>query len=567
MSDPAGERDDTEVAVVATPAGGWRLGWDAQLATFTAAHVRDRQPGADSRPGRVEHRVGVTRAAYPSPLALEEALSFPLPAAVRSALDAQREAQPALAAPRGLDGVGESAEFPRPADTFPRWSSPVDIGGTRLTWGLAVEQDRHRNAAVVELGESVRLEIVGARPEADTGAARVGYRLSRDDAVVLAGEDVRAPAGADVGTDESVRALLAVIVDPDPAHRPRLLTGSQRAFLDDHGDALMAAAAGPAAPYPRGSRVAVDVGGQRHLGRVVYPVTSRDGQALAYAWSPDVAALVGHPWRNGLSEIGEPDRWLITPAAAVAPTLARREIGLPGPGEALAFGAIVAAAHPDTGDRVEATVLRAFGSGAGVVYQVEPHTLGATDAFTVAGDDTAVVRGTWWPNSAAIMSARRAAGIDVVAGETLSGANSGPKLSVVAGRADTVAAPPVNAAQQEAALLVGVDATPDMVKVDMYGELARIGDPDHGWLVVAADRWIAAMAHSGGELRAMLAAAAPTVALNGAESVPTLAALAARPSPERLTPAVAAATGPAAAEPPRSTLRLVRARETHGAGL
>jgi hypothetical protein len=551
------------VALVTTPTGGWLLGWDPQLATFTAGHVSET---AARGAARFDRELGSTRATYPSPATLEEGLGFALPSPVRAALEAERDAHPALAAPRGMElGVGALPAGPRDVGTFPVWSSPAVAGGPdggSVIWGLAVEQDRLRHAAAVDLGHGTFLEVLGARPEPASGSALVSYRLSHAGRVVLAGDDVRAPAGVDPSADDSVRALLAVVVDPDPAHRPRLLSAGQRAFLEAHGERLLDAAAGPSGPYPRGARVAVDVDGQRHLGSVLYPVTSREGEALAYAWVPDVASLIGHPWRrNGLSGEGEADRTLITPAAKVTPTLTGPEIGAPGPGEALAFGAVVAIAHPGTGKRVEATVLRAFpgGGNSSVVYQVEPHTLDNTEPITVATDQVALVRGTWWPSPADLMAARQSAGLAVVTGEILPGNADDPQMSFFAPDSPEASqrnavTPEVTAAQRDAALLVGLDPVPRTVTIDILGELARVGDPDHGWLVVPKDDLMRAMAKPIEQLGALLATDAPDVALTGNESLPTLAALAVRHSPDRV-----ASTAPlaAVAEPARH-LRVVR---------
>ena len=461
---------------------------------------------------------------------------------------------------------GEFPPVARPVDTFPAWSSEAVAAGTagngRSGWGLAVEQDRQRHASVVDLGQGTLLEVLGPRPEPASGSTLVSYRLSHAGRVVLAGDDVRAPAGADVAADDSVRALLAVIVDPDPAHRSRMLNEGQRAFLEAHRDRLLDAAAGPAAPYPDGTRVAVDVNGERHLGQVQYPVLSREGEALAYAWRPDVASLVGHPWRRSYIGESEADRILITPAAKVTPTLAGPEIGAPEPGQALTFGSLVALAHPDSGERVEATVLRALGGGDGIIYQVQPHTLDDNaEAFTVAADQVSLVRGTWWPTSAAVVAARQSAGLPVVAGEILPGAAEDPQMTFFAPDSPDrshrqVAAPEVTADQQRAALLVGLDPVPKLVTVDIHGELARVGDPGHGWLVVPAERLFTAMAKPPEQLRAIVARHAPGVALDGHESVPTLAALAAQHAPDRLDGITAGAPGKAAEAPVRH-LRVV----------
>src|ERR1700738_1378347 len=85
------------VALITTPRGGWLMGWDPQAATLSAAHVSGRDTGDATR---VDHELGMGRAAYPSAAALEEGLGFALPSHVSAALEAERDAHAALAAPR-----------------------------------------------------------------------------------------------------------------------------------------------------------------------------------------------------------------------------------------------------------------------------------------------------------------------------------------------------------------------------------------------------------------------------------------------------------------------------------
>jgi hypothetical protein len=75
--------------------------------------------------------------------------------------------------------------------------------------------------------------------------------------------------------------------------------------------------------------------------------------------------------------------------------------------------------------------------------------------------------------------------------------------------------------------------------VSTHGQLTRVGDPRHGWIVVETDRWLAAMCRPSDELRTAISDHAPPGTLTGDEPRPTLAALAARHSPDTLgaTPA------------------------------
>ena len=99
-----------------------------------------------------------------------------------------------------------------------------------------------------------------------------------------------------------------------------------------------------------------------------------------------------------------------------------------------------------------------------------------------------------------------------------------------------------------------------MVTIDMLGELARVGDPDHGWLVVPKDDLMHALAKPIDQLQAAVAGHAPNVALNGNESLPTLAALAVRHAPGALDTA-----GPAA--PVAQAVRHLRVVRDNQVGL
>jgi hypothetical protein len=237
-------------------------------------------------------------------------------------------------------------------------------------------------------------------------------------------------------------------------------------------------------------------------------------------------------------------------------TLAPPFVAPPPPGQPLVFGAIVAAAYPDTGQRVESTVLRAYpDADGGFVYQVQPNSSDLPQPFLVAERDCALVQGTWWANRADLLEARSRAGIEVAAGEQLTVSPSDVDLRLVASGSD--APPELTVEQRRAALLADVadETTPSMLKMTTHGELTLLGDPDHGWLVVDTDRWLAAMTRDPDELRQTLESKASDATLSGRESKLTLAALAATHAPDDLGPAplklveqIAGATGHAAPE-------------------
>jgi len=508
---------------VGTPAGGWRLAWHPERSTFGAAHWRDDSRGSAGTP-RVDHHLGAGDGAYASVGALEEALGWPLPLTFRDALAEEQRDMPALAVPRG--GVVPEAERPRGVDTYPVWASPASVGadGPLAPYGLFIERDRP--LAAVDLGEGSRLEVLAGTPEPAVGGLQVSYRLSHQGRVIFSGDDVNAPPGAQLSSDDSLRALLAMLVDPDPRQRARPFTHPQASFAAAHAERLLAAVQPPAQPLPPGTRIAHGVDGGRHTGTIVHAICGRDAEVLGYAWRPDTAALVGHPWRY------QPDHTLISPPDRLSPTLAGPERAIPAAGTPLVFGAVVACVDPASGARVEATVVRAFAGPDGFVYQVQPNTPEPATAFTVAAERCAALAGTWWPTPAELMAARRTAGIDLVGGEVFAHA-----IRSIGGLADgPPVAPALTPAQRDAALAVDVDEpAPSLVKVSTHGQLTRVGDPGHGWIVVETERWLSAMCRPAEELRAAVAGAAPGL-LAGDESRPTLAALAARHAPDTLGP-------------------------------
>ena len=514
-------------ASITTPAGTWLLGWDPRLATFWARHRRHATDGALR--ARAEHDLGADVGSCPSVGALEEALGFPLPAVVRQALSAERDGRPPLAYPRGALVVGDR-DRPRGLDTYPTWGDLVAVppDGEPSRYGLRIEQERP--AAVAELGQGTVLEILGGTDDGATGGQRVEYRLTHQGRVVFAGTDIHAPADADLASEHAAQALLALVLDPDAPHRCRPMSPTQGAFAAAHGERLRAGVEPREPPYPPGTRVLASVGAERVTGTITYVASGRDGHALAYAWRPDTAALAGHPWRD------HPEHNLVSPPNDLAATLAPPFVAAPAPGEALAFGAVVALAHPDTGERTEAVVLRAYRDEArGFVCQVQPIEAGVGADVVVAQDECAVVRGTWWPTGQDLVAARKQAGIALMPGEVFAAVEAAPSVSLVGDR--PVEPSPLTARQRSAALAVDLgEPPPSLVKVSMHGRQTRVGDPHHGWVVVATDRWLAAMVRPRAELHDIVGTAAPGI-LKGNEAPPVLAALAAHHAPDALGPA------------------------------
>jgi hypothetical protein len=307
------EAEDAGVRL-STPTGWWDLGWDPPTATYYASH----QP-ADPAFGPSVW-LGTRPRAIPTVGALEQELGFPLPSAVRAALDAgRRDHPPAEVRAFGFlpdaesgggdeDGLTEVADELEPGVTRDQWPEPASVvlvpGGPATTYDDALRSSKALRTWQVGLDDglptTVQVEILDAAPfnDSNTSTARtaVTYRICEDGQVVFSGDDITAPGHVDPFGDDTVRAVVDLLCQP--TERAELSSLQQR-FLDDHGELLTGLVAVPDPPYPPGLRIAVTstdtavrIGGpapRTLTGTVLETVTDQDGAAIGYVWRPDRA--------------------------------------------------------------------------------------------------------------------------------------------------------------------------------------------------------------------------------------------------------------------------------------
>jgi hypothetical protein len=256
---------------------------------------------------------------------------------------------------------------------------------------------------------------------------------------------------------------------------------------------------------------------------VLSVLVDEHGELSGYEWRPDVASLVGHPWHDFThSATVSKDQ--------VAATLLPVDRGLPAPDAPLAFGASIR-----VGDQ-GATVLRGYdASGATFSYDVEPADGGEVRRIN-AEEISAVVAGTAWPDAAALIAEREHRGIAMVPGERLTTTDGTVWIDATGTPSPTpettVSPPPLDTRARREMSRVGVDdhePSPSIVTVDLHDDVARVGDPRHGWLTIARQTLMTALTDAPEALAARLRAAGTTrVDLDGHESHVTLAALAAK---------------------------------------
>jgi len=388
--------------------GHWELGWDPPLGTFFGRH--NAAGGApDTEP---QTRFGTYAGAVATLGELEQHLGFALPGAVREHLAAGQQAHPArrLRAFTFLDTDDRSRDWS--AQTQPAPDSPVHIPGRpEGTYQRAIRAEPPLRAWEED---GYRVEILAATPfdDPDTGGVRqtVDYRLSHNGRMIFSGDDIECPGHVDPASDEAVRAVAELLTlstsEPtNPVHR---------AFLDNHAELLTAYLQPPDPPYPEGTRVVRDERGRATTGTITEPVTSPDGELIAYAWRPDHADLPGHPWQH------QPWQAVLIPPGQLRPTLAAPDLGVTGwtPDTPLAHGATVTVGADQAGSRMTGRVVRAFADPGGLSYQVQPDDP-IEPPVRASAADIDPVAGTAWPSIGHLTAARAKAGVPLQPGEVL----------------------------------------------------------------------------------------------------------------------------------------------------
>lgn len=289
---------------------------------------------------------------------------------------------------------------PPPPDARPAYRDTLTISKLRDSYGAALRATR---IPARWADGPYRAEIVGPIAlRSDTFEQLFAYRLWHDDQVVLSYPGVALPVSQPVDAfvlREAAIRMVAEAVDAPP---------HERRWLERHGTDLVARMTPPAAPFPPGTRVVVDVGAYREpaSGTVVAAVHDDEGALTGYHWRPDGYDLPGHAYRD------QPGHVLYSRNAHVQATrviLGEAE-GL------LALGAEVTVLdHPDIAG---GTVRRvALGPGRSLRCEVDPGSGGKPVWLPETEIELRV--GAAWPHVAALHAARAASGVPFAANEIM----------------------------------------------------------------------------------------------------------------------------------------------------
>jgi hypothetical protein len=496
---PSPEVEPGPAWTVTTSTGVWTIGHDTETHGLVARHDIDDAPNL-----AVGHDVTVTSVGM-----LESALGFAIPQEVADDL---RKLQPAHR--RSADTHVEPLDL-APSERPTPDSSVSGPDGELGTYGSLIDRelvDRSWSDGEVTI-ETWALD--------DNRAAFRANNASR----LLAAGEIALP-GVDAASDEALRAAAAA--------------GATQPALDDATRSkLISLATAPQEPFDPGTHVVVaaEDGGPPVLGTVISALADEHGELSGYEWRPDDASLVGHPWHEFAHST-------TAPRHHVAATLRPVDRGVPTPEASLSFGASIR-----VGDE-SLTVVRAYDAAdATFSYDVQPVDGGDVRRIEAA-EISVVVAGTAWPDAEALIAERQHRGIPLVPGERLSttagtawiDADGTPSPN----RDANLTPPAVDTRARPDVTKPGVDdrepPPPPVVKVDLRGDEARVGDPRHGWISIDRAKLMTALADPAETLAGRLRAHGSTRrSLDGHESHVTLAALAAK----HLDITLAAADSPA----------------------
>ncbi|MBL7487895.1 hypothetical protein I6A60_19055 [Frankia sp. AgB1.9] len=507
----AAEPTSIEIQV---PAGRWRIRAvvDASGNRLFAADLTG-DPTATSSARRL-----LWAKAQADPLRLEEELGWAIPHLAQNALVLAHLADDLPAWRNDHPGPLSDDAIHTPSYRPTRNSIVRGVPGSQASYGRLLHDDNP-----VRRWQQDPIEIDLFTAETEVGRAIV-YRVSetvpgQQPALVFAGGLTGVPRHYDVTSDDTIRRSLAEVLtralDDDEELAPR-----QQDFLLRHRRAIRRTIVDPPDhPLPRGTRitVAADDPARTDTGTILAVLDTDTGPS--YLWRPDVANLPGHPWRDHPT-------WTL-PAAPhqVQVTFANPDAQVEGPTAppVLATGAVVATI--DDPRFTTGTVLRALDhDGTGTAYEIQPHDA-PLPPVTLPYDDVVPLRGTAWPNTATLLTARAAADLPTQPGEILLtvreiaiAVDSPDGTEVLTApftrRPITPALDPasdVTPAPVPAGLLQPVD--PDggpsprgqLPALHQVGDTVLVDDPVHGRIQVHAETFHAAMRHPPDDLNALLA--------------------------------------------------------------
>ncbi|MCK9895017.1 hypothetical protein [Frankia sp. AgB32] len=314
------------MAVVETPSGEWLIGIDPPSRLCVALHC----------PAPVDLAARFTAPAYTvaasSSWELEARIGVALGDEIHQALRTGIVIVPLNGTVNGVRVAARGADqLSLDADRMPRGSDLVRLpGGRPLTYHQSLAGSsvllRWEQAGLEDPSDVFRLDVLALGSEIQDGRRDLTYRLSLNDRVLLAGNDIEVPADIVVRSSDTIRGLVAMLTSPDLETPP---TAGQQVLFPRRDELLSLVAENPG-PFPPDERVEVRVPDGRLLtGTVTAAIRGADQPARSYQWIPDRSSLPG-----GLLGPGGVLRGgIVSPASAVRASLLPEPPELPEPAE------------------------------------------------------------------------------------------------------------------------------------------------------------------------------------------------------------------------------------------
>lgn len=306
---------DQQVAVLETPAGAWLIGVDPRTRLCVAVH-RPAAPGTEAL-----FTVPAYTVTAPTSWELEPQVGVALGDDIHEGLRLAAVTVPLDTAVAGVLVAARGTDWPELDEgRVPRGSDLVRIPGPDgpVTYAESLARSRlllrWEATGLEDSSDVYRLDALAFGQDVHEGRRDLTYRLSLNNRVLAAGNDIEVPADLVVRSSDTIRGLITMLTSPDAEAPP---TAGQQVLLQRRDELLSLVAENPG-PFRPDERVEVRLPDGRILtGTVTAAIRGADQDVRSYQWNPDRASLPGRLFGpRGVLRGG-----IVSPAAAVRASL------------------------------------------------------------------------------------------------------------------------------------------------------------------------------------------------------------------------------------------------------
>ncbi|WP_261576171.1 hypothetical protein [Frankia gtarii] len=306
---------DQQVAVLETPSGAWLIGADPWTRLCVAVH---RPAGPDAQALFTVPAYTVTAA---SSWELEPQVGMALGDDIHEALRLAAVVVPLGAAVAGVLVAARGTDWPELDEgRVPRGSDLVRIPGPGgpVTYAESLARSRlllrWEQTGLEDSSDVYRLDVLAFGQDVHEGRRDLTYRLSLNNRVLVAGNDIEVPADLVVRSSDTIRGLITMLTSLHADAPPAV---AQQVLLQRRDELLSLVAENPG-PFRGDERVEVRLPDGRTLaGTVAAAIRGADRDVRSYQWNPDRASLPGSLFGpRGVLRGG-----IVSPAAAVRASL------------------------------------------------------------------------------------------------------------------------------------------------------------------------------------------------------------------------------------------------------